>query len=207
MNEETVDRINLVLTQHGESGTAELAPNSAGRITSEGLEEEYQKIGWWRGPHATPEAQARLRDFWLRQGGPGLRWLAGRLRQEWHIDALDGVATLLARAGEAAIPPILEELERQPTRDQAVALLHALAWIGEDGVEAQASLTTRLEGVLASFLQHDDAGPREWAARSARLLPREQAAWLLRKRLEAEPDADVRHAIEEVIDVDATGRG
>jgi hypothetical protein len=32
MNEETVDRTNLVLTQQGESRTAGLAPNSADRI-------------------------------------------------------------------------------------------------------------------------------------------------------------------------------
>jgi hypothetical protein len=199
MNEETVDRMNVMLTHHEGSVAAGPAPGPAGPAPGEDFEEEYQKIGWWKGPYATPEARARVRDFWSRQGGPGLRWLASRLRQEWHIDALDGVASLLAKAGEAAIAPILEELERQPARDQADALLHALAWIGEYGGAAPASLTTRLEAVLASFLGHDDSDLRDWAARSARLLSREQASDLLRRRLETEADADVRRAIEEVI--------
>jgi hypothetical protein len=207
MNEESADRMNVVLTHHGESVAAGNASRPEISAPPERFEEEYQKIGWWKGPHATAEARARVRGFWSRQGGPGLRWLASRLRQEWHIDALEGVASLLAEAGEAAIPPILEELERQPARDQAEALLHALAWIGESGGAAQPDLTTRLEVVLAAFLWHADSNLRDWAASSARLLPRDQAVGLLRGRLDTEADADVRRAIEEVIDGDGTRRG
>jgi hypothetical protein len=207
MNEETVDRMNFMTAQHQDGDAAGLVASPAGPTPTEGFEEEYRKIGWLKGPHATREARAQVRDFWSRQGAPGLRWLASRLRQEWHIDALDGVASLLAGAGEAAIPPILEELERQPTRDQAEALLHALAWIGEHGGAAPPSLTTRLEAVIASFLWHDDPDLRDRAAGSARLLPGEQALGLLRKRLDAEADADVRRAIEEVIDGETSRRG
>jgi hypothetical protein len=206
MNEETADRMNGMLTHHEESVAAGIAPGPAGPAPPERFEEEYQKIGWWKGHHATPEARARVRDFWSRQGGPGLRWLASRLRQEWHIDALDGAASLLAEAGAAAIPPILEELERQPARDQAEALLHALAWIGESGGAAQPDLTARLEAVLAAYLRHDDSDLRDRAAGSARLLPRDQAIGLLRRRLVTEEDADVRRAIEEAIDGEGTRR-
>jgi len=205
MNEETADGMGDVLTHPHGGGPAGFAPGAAGPIPTERLEEEYQKVGRWKGPHATPEARAQVRDFWQRQGGPGLRWLVARLRSEGHIDALDGVASLLAAAGETAILPILEELERQPTRDQAGALLHALAWIGEDGVAAPSVLAPRLEAALASLWQHD-ADLREWAARSARLLPRAHAVGLLRGWLERDADAEVRRAIGAVLGVDATGR-
>jgi hypothetical protein len=207
MNEEAVDRTNVMLTHHEGSVAAGPAPGPAGRAPAEEFEEEYQKIGWWKGPCATREARSRVREFWSRHGAPGLRWLASRLRQEWHIDALDGVASLLADAGEAAIPPILEELERQPARDQAEALLHALTWIGEQGGTAQPDAATRLEAVLTSFLWHDDPDLRDWAAGSTRLLPREQALGLLHRRLETERDADVRRSIEEVISGDARRQG
>jgi hypothetical protein len=206
MNEETIDRIDVMLTHHGESGAAGLAPGPTGPTAAGDLEEEYQKIGRWKGPFATPEAQARVRDFWSGQGEPGLHWLVGRFRQEWHIDVLDGVANLLAETGEAAVPTILEELERQPAVEHAEALLKALAWIGENGVNAPSSLTTRLEAILTLYLQSDDPGPREWAARSACLLPQQQAIALLRHRHESESDAGVRRAIEDVIDVDTTAR-
>jgi hypothetical protein len=207
MNEETADRMDVLLTHHEESVAPGIAPGPTGPAPSVRFEEEYQKIGWWKGPRATPDVRARVRGFWSRQGGPGVRWLASRLRQEWHIDALEGVASLLAEAGEAAIPPILEELEREPARDQAEALLHALAWIGESGGTAQPDLTTRLEVVLAAFLQHGDSDLRDRAAGAARLVPRDRAFGLLRSRLDAEADADVRRAIEEVIDDDGMGRG
>jgi hypothetical protein len=205
MNEETADRTGVVLTGPHGGGAAGFAPSPAGPIPTERLEEDYQKIGWWKGAHAMPEARAQVRDFWRLQGGPGLRWLAARLRPEGHIDALDGVASLLAAAGETAILPILEELERQPTRDQAGALLHALAWIGEDGVAASTALTPRLEAALASLWQHD-ADLREWVVCSARLLPRAYAVGLLRRWLDGETDAEVRRAIGDVLGVDAMGR-
>jgi hypothetical protein len=206
MNEETVDQIDALLANHGERRMAtELTPASTGAASAEVLEEEYQKIGWWKGPNATPEQQARQRDFWLRQESPGLLWLVGRLREEWHIDLLDGVASLLSQAGKASIPLLLDELERQPPRDQAEALLKALAWMGETGVEVQPFLTTRLEANLAMLLQHRDTDLREWASGAARLLPQERAVGLLRRRLDAEPDASLRQVIGEIIDAVTKG--
>jgi len=53
--------------------------------------------------------------------------------------------------------------------------------------------------VLATFLSRDEPGLREWAARAARLLPRERAVGLLGGLLNAEADADVRHAMQETV--------
>lgn len=206
--EETTERVDAMLPGQGENHLAtRLAQGPAVPSPSEEYEDQYQRIGRWKGPCGTREAQAGVTEFWLGQGEPGLRWLAGRLRQEGHIDALDGTAALLWKAGEGAIRPIIEELEREPPIDQADALLRALRSIAEDGVEAPPSLATRLEAALSVFVHHSDADVREYAARATRLLPRERAAGLLRCRLDAETDPDVRQAVEDLINVGATGRG
>jgi hypothetical protein len=206
MNKKPLDRSNTFSTRRGGAGTdLEARPAFPTAPSEEVFEEEYQKIGWWKGPYAKPEARARVRDFWRLQGDRGLRWLAGRLRGEGHIDLLQGVASLLANAGSAGIPPILDELEHDPPLDQGVFLLKALGWMGEEGVEAQPTAATRLEAVLSTFLHHDNADLRESAVRAARLLPRERATGLLQGPLDAERDADVRQAIEEVIGTGSAG--
>lgn len=65
------------------------------------------------------------------------------------------------------ITPVLDELERQPSRDQAEALLKALGWLGEEGNAASPPSVARLGLVLATFLSGDDPGLREWAARGS----------------------------------------
>jgi hypothetical protein len=180
MNEKTIDQTDAVLKLDRDDVTAaDVPPARAAAGCVDSLEAMYQKIGWWKGPNATTEARTLVCDFWRGQGDQGHRWLVSRLRPEWHIDLLDGVANILAQIGDSAIPPILDELERQPSRDQAEALLKALGWLGEDGKGASPPLVARLGVVLATFLGGDDPGPREWAARAARLLPREQAVTLL----------------------------
>jgi hypothetical protein len=207
MNDKTIDPIDALLEQGEGGGTvAEVAPTLAPVASEEDFEDAYQKIGWWKGLNAMPEARALVRDFWRLQGSRGLYWLVDRLRREWHIDLLDGVASILAEAGGAAILPILEELDRQPQRDQAEALLKVLGWIGEDGVRANPSSVERLERTLSKFLQQNDAGLREGAARAVRLLPPEQAVALLANQLDAEADADVRQAIEETLAAGEIGR-
>jgi hypothetical protein len=200
MNDKVIDRIAAHLEEDrvGVVG-ADVARGPGPGFTEGGFEDAYQKIGWWKGPNATPEARALVSDFWRQRGEQGLRWLVGRLRREWHLDLLDGVASLLARAGDAAIPPILDELERQPARDQAEALLKAFGWMGEQGTEAQPSSVTRLELALSEFLHQEDPGLREWATRAAGLLPRERAVDLLRRQLVAVRDPEVRKAIEETV--------
>jgi hypothetical protein len=194
MNEDTDDRLDAMRTQQGE-GAAGLAPSAAGPAPAEEFEEQYQRIGRWKGPHGTREAQARVREFWLSQGSPGVRWLARRLREEGHVDVLHGASCLLWEAGLNAIPPILEELERQPAMDQADALLKALSWIGEDGVGAPRSLMARLEAALAGFLDHEAADVRESAALAMRLLPADRAAYWLRRRRPLETDPYVSETL------------
>ncbi len=207
MNEKIIDRIDTLL-EHGEGGgtAAEVTPTLASTASEEGFEDSYQKIGWWKGPNATPEVRAFLRNFWQRQGDRGLRWLLVRLRGEWHIDVLDGVSSILSQAGGTGILPILEGLERRPQRDQAEALLQALGWMGEDGVRVDLSSAERLETALSRFVELDDSDLREWAARAVRLLPPEQVVRLLANRLDVEPDADVRQAIEETVAAGEIGR-
>jgi hypothetical protein len=207
MNDETIDRIDALLKHHGDEGAiAAVSPSLASPSSEEDFEDAYQKIGWWKGPNATPETRARVRDFWRLQGNRGLSWLVGRLRREWHIDLLDGVADLLAQAGDAGIPPILDELERQPRRDQAEALLKALGWMGEEGIPVPPSSVKRLETALSMFLHQDDAGLREWAARAVRLLPGERAIALIGGQLDGETDPDVLQAIEETVAASEIGR-
>jgi hypothetical protein len=205
MNEKTIDRTDALLKLDQDDVTAaDVPPAQAAVCCEDSLEAMYQKIGWWRGPNATAEARTLVSDFWRDQGDQGLRWLVCRLRPEWHIDLLDGVASILAQIGDTAIPPILDVLDRQPPRDQAEALLKALGWLGEQEKAASPALVERLGLVLATFLGADDPGLREWAARAARLLPREQAVGLLEGLVNAEPDADVRHAIQETVAATAT---
>jgi hypothetical protein len=207
MNHKIVDRIDtLVHPGAVGGGSADVTQALAPVASEEGFEDAYQKIGWWKGPNAMPEVQAYVRDFWQRQGERGLKWLIGRLRQESHIDLLDGVASILARAGGLAILPILEELERQPQHDQAEALLKALAWMGEDGVRLNPPSLEGLETALSTLLHQDDVGLREWSARAARLFPHERAVELLATHLDAEPDADVRQAIEEIVGASEIGQ-
>jgi len=202
MNEKTIDA--QFKPDREDVTAAAVPPAQAAVYYEDSLEAMYQKLGWWKGPHATAEARTLVRDFWRSQREEGLRWLVRRLRPEWHIDLLDGVASTLAQIGDSAILPVLDELERQPSRDQAEALLKALGWLGEQGNAASPPLLARLGPVLATILSGDDPGLREWAARAARLLPGEQVVGLLAGRLDAEPDADVRHAIQETVAESAT---
>ncbi|MGP0065006.1 MAG: hypothetical protein ACLQGP_15590 [Isosphaeraceae bacterium] len=207
MNDETIDRIDALLKHHGDEGAiVTVSPSLASPSSEEDFEDAYQKIGWWKGPNATPETRARVREFWRLQGDRGLGWLVGRLRREWHIDLLDGVASILAQAGGAAIVPILDELEHQPRRDQAEALLKALGWMGEGGISVPPTSAKRLEAALLMFLHQDEAGLREWATRAVRVLPREQASAVIGSQLDGESDPDVRQAIEEMVAAIEIGR-
>jgi hypothetical protein len=200
MNEKTIDRTDALLKPDRDGVTAAEHPAARAAVCCEdSLEAMYQKIGWWKGPNASAEARTLVCDFWRRQGDQGLRWLVSRLRSEGHIDVLDGVASILAQIGVTAISPMLDELERQPSRDQAEALLKALGWLGAQGIAASPSLVERLGLVLAMFLRRDDPCLRERAVRAARLLRRERAVGLVGGLLNAEPDVDVRHAIEEAV--------
>jgi hypothetical protein len=104
---------------------------SSNTVLTEGeieeFEEFYRRIGWWRGPVATPEARKSVREFWVDRGPRAVTWLVERIAKETHGDVLDGVANLLADIGPASIEPIIGKMEGEPTRDQAEVLLKALA--------------------------------------------------------------------------------
>lgn len=136
----------------------------------DGIEDDYRRIGWWKGPDATPQSRDERARSWRARGAIGARWLARRLRQESHIDLLDGAAAVLADLGEASLGPIIAELEREPTRDQAEALLKALGWLAEGGHDS-GSQSSRLERALDDLLSHGDPDLRARAADAARLLP------------------------------------
>jgi hypothetical protein len=204
MNDKTIDRTDALLNLDRDDVTAtDIPPAQPAVCCQDSLETMYQKIGWWKGPNATAEARTVVCDFWRNQADQGLQWLVSRLRTEWHIDLLDGVTSILAHIGDTAIPPVLDELERRPSRDQAEALLKALGSLGEQGDAVSPPLAERLGLVLATFLSGDDPELRGWAARAARLLPGERAVGLLAGLLDAEPDADVRHAIQETVSASA----
>jgi hypothetical protein len=195
MNEETVDRMDVMPAQHRDGGAAGLVARPTGPTPTEGFEEEYQKIGRWKGPYATPEARASQQEFWRARGLEGIRWLARRLRQEWHLDALHGAASLLADLGEPIVVPVLEELARDPPHDQALCLLWALVSLSES------SPTLRIEPgpfepILADRLADDDPDIREATAEALRLLGPERSPRWLERRLRDEADEEVRRTIE-----------
>jgi predicted HTH domain antitoxin len=155
----------------------------------------YQYLGAWKGPLATREAQQEARAFWRSSGATGVRWLVQRLRTEHHIDALHGVASLLSDLGDMILGPIFEELVKEPSSDQSLALLWALGSLSES------EASPRLEGVqaelvLVDLLQNDAPDIREAAATAMRLLPAQRASRWLSHRLRIEAGPDVRKTIE-----------
>jgi hypothetical protein len=173
--------------------TRSFSPNDAQRF--------YDCLGAWRGPLATPKVQQEALGFWRSNGEEGVRWLVRRLRDEHHVDALHGVASLLADLGEVILGPVFEELSAHPSSDQALALLRALGWLSE------AEGAPRLEGVqaelvLADLLQDDQADIRAAAAQALRLLSREKALRWLSRRLRDETNQEVRATLEDELQRD-----
>ncbi len=195
MNEEAVDRTNVMLTHHEGSVAAGPVPGPARRAPAEEFEEEYQKIGRWKGPDATRKARVTQHEFWRARGPEGVRWLVRRLRQERQLDALHGVASLLADLGESIIAPVFEELARNPSHDQALSLLWALVSLSESCPTLRIEAGTS-ESVVADRLQDDDPDIREAAAEALRLLGPERSIGWLERRLRDEIDDDVRRTIE-----------
>jgi hypothetical protein len=165
------------------------------QISEEEAESHYQALGDWKGPKADRGAARR---YWLSQGVNGACWLVRRLRTETDVETLHAAGSLLADLGEIGVGPIMEELGDSLVVDQSLALLKALAWLGESHdhptVEgAQAEL------ILAHCLQDDDSDMREAAAGAMRLLPPERAIRWLNPRLRVETNEDVKRAIQDVL--------
>jgi hypothetical protein len=114
------------------------------------------------------------------------------------VETLHAAGSLLADLGEIGVGPIIEELGDSLVVDQGLALLKALAWLGESPDHptlegAQAEL------ILAHCLQDDDSDLREAAAGAMRLLPPERAIRWLNPRLRVETNEDVKRAIQDVL--------
>jgi hypothetical protein len=166
------------------------------RFPAEEAESQYQALGDWKGPKADRLAARR---YWLSQGLDGAYWLVKRLRDETDVETLHAAASLLADLGEVGVGPIIEELGESEVADQCLALLKALAWLGESDahpilVGAQAEL------ILAHRLQENDPDLREAAAAAMRLLRPERAVRWLVPRLRDESDERVRRVIQEELD-------
>jgi hypothetical protein len=168
---------------------AEISPQQS-------FEQEYQKIGWWKGEHASPQAQERIRSFWMNSGRAGAEWLASRLRQETHSDVLDAAGSLLADIGRSAVEPILTELDNPTSQEHAKVLLLALGWMApeEGAVHAE-----RIESMLRRFMAETRPELREAAAEATAILRASCARCLLSAVLEREPDEEVRGTLEAVL--------
>jgi predicted HTH domain antitoxin len=164
------------------------APDEAAR--------HYDCLGAWRGPLSARAVQDEALEFWRSTGEDGVRWLVRRLRDEHHVDALHGVASLLADLGEGILGPVFEELSSHASSDQALALLRALGWLGESK-GARRLKDAQAELVLADLLQDNEADVREAAAQALRLLSQEKAVRWLTHRLRDEADEEVRATIED----------
>ena len=156
----------------------------------------YQYLGAWKGPLATPESQQEALAFWRSSGEEGVRWLVERLRNEHHVDAMHGAASLLSDLGAVIVDPIFQELGKAPSGDQAQVLLWALVSLAESEPSIR-SEGARPELVLAEFLQHNEPDLRESAAGAMRLLRHERALRWLSQRLRDETNAEVRQTIED----------
>ena len=164
-------------------------------------ERQFRGLGDWK--HQDTGTAAR--EYWLSAGAQGIEWLVRRLRGETHVEMLHDAAALLADLGRASIRPIIEELDRDPAVDQALALLRALAWLGESH-ERPTLEGAQGELILAGLLQHEDPDVREATACAMRLLRPERAAHWLTRRRRVEPDEDVRAAIEDELNRYSTER-
>jgi hypothetical protein len=192
--------------QRRQEGVTGRVPDAGGGparpLDPEEAERHYLALGNWKNPESVRRA---ARDFWGASGVEGIRWFVSRLRDERQIEAIHAASSLLARLGEVAIGPAVEELANAPAPDQALALLNALGSLGE--AESSPMLEGALaELVLADFLQHDDPDLREAAAEAIRLLRPERAIHWLTHRLRDEADAGVREAIELELSRHRTGR-
>jgi hypothetical protein len=165
-------------------------------IDRKSYEQIYQKIGWWKGPLATAEAQRSLREYWVDRGTAGAEWLVDRIGSETHGDLLDGIANLLADIGPKSIVPIARKLEDEPTRDQAEVLLKSLGWIEATHDDA-AVHPHDLWTILGHYLSDADADIRIAACAATRILPRHRRLSLLSQRRPFEHDPEVLDAIDE----------
>lgn len=161
------------------------------------LEEEYQKLGWTKGPLANEAAQTAVRNYWVALGERGAQWLIQRARRESHIEILSAIADILAEFGSGSAKLIAKELATgNCPMNQVSTLLKALGWVK---IRKRPMLLHRLTVLIREQLAHSEVEVRESAAVATRCLPTSIARELLYAALAVEPNRFVREAIEEEI--------
>ena len=93
-------------TESGEPGTL-FSPSEAARY--------YSPLGAWKGPLAARDVEDESLHFWRSSGDEGVRWLIHRLGDEFHLETLHGVASLLADLGEIILAPVFPPLFAPPS--------------------------------------------------------------------------------------------
>jgi hypothetical protein len=177
-------------------GQAVVVDVSLPRAEASEFEEQYQRIGWWKGPLGGYQVQQEVRAFWVGAGRQGAQWLGQRLRSETHPELLDGAAAVLADIGTPGIPVILAELELGAGREPTRALLKALGWMSR---QRQPPVVAGLVSLVQGYLSHEDPDVREAAVHATAILPDADAARLLTAALRAEHDAGVREILQDEI--------
>ncbi len=171
-----------------------LAPEAVPGPTSETtFDMAFKKFGSWKGPFASKVGTDSEIDFWRRAGLRGIYWLIGRARTEHDNETLDSVATVLSNLGLPAREAITGNLEAQPTVDQAICLLKAIAQMRfETGREYE-----RIVHIMRRYLTHPDPDVREAAISATSALRADDARDVLRGALRNENDAFLRDSIND----------
>jgi hypothetical protein len=177
-------------------GQAVVVDVSVPRAEASEFEEQYQRIGWWKGPLGRQHVQQDVRAFWVGAGQVGARWLGQRLRNETHPEILDAAAAILADTGDPGIPAIVGELQVGTGREPTRALLKALGWMS---CERHPPVVAELVSLVQRYLSHDDPDVREAAVHATAILPDADAARLLTTALRTEQDAGVREVLQDEI--------
>ena len=158
------------------------------------LDEEYQKIGWWKGPHSGRATMAEIHQFWIDLQLRGALFLVFKTRTEFNADALSGVANILSSMARSSLAPILKELGRPDIEDeQAETLLKAIGWM--EPYDPQL-VGERLVRVIERFLGANSSDVRDAASAATRVLVPEVAIALLRARQHVELDPEVQEALK-----------
>jgi hypothetical protein len=160
------------------------------------FESKYAKLGCFRGASGSPEGKKASREFWIRQGEPGGRWLIARLAQESNLEVLDGAAAVLRRMDAFVVPLIAESLKGDPEPEVAECLLHALR---RDNLSTETgALYTHVLNIIERYFLHGAEEVRQAAYETAAVLAQEDSRRLLETARLRENDPELLRVIEEV---------
>lgn len=163
----------------------------------------YSALGRWRGALSDAETQQSARDFWVRAGELGARWLIRRTSNETNVDVLSSVLDTLVAQGVDALAPSFEELSsRQLPYEAAELLLGAVERIVE--AHAVPDADQRLFQVAKGYAERAEPDVREAAYRLMAVINGDDARAYLATRLAQERDPDLRGLLA---DLDSRSHG